>query len=234
VADPNEVAAQGTSSVAMKMMYAPMTAKADVLREQFGGGIERLLEGPVTVAREASKSRAIITSSDGKEEEGKFALELPQKIDKEPIVGPDGKPTGEEKVTKTDRMPGEGGDTSLRWPPYFLPTADDQNKVATTLQLATGGKAFLSKKSAVDIAATAFGVDPAEEQDRIEDQSHADKQEQAAMLGGDAGGQVPDENALPPGARPRRGFPPKPAGGFPPKKPGFPPKPEPEKPPEAE
>ncbi len=36
VPDPHEVAAQGVSSVAIKAMFAPMLAKADVLREQYG------------------------------------------------------------------------------------------------------------------------------------------------------------------------------------------------------
>jgi len=42
VPDPHEVAAQGVSSVAVKTMYAPMLAKADILREQYGSAIERM------------------------------------------------------------------------------------------------------------------------------------------------------------------------------------------------
>lgn len=43
VPDPNEVAAQGISSVAIKAMFAPMTAKSDQHREQYGSANERVL-----------------------------------------------------------------------------------------------------------------------------------------------------------------------------------------------
>jgi hypothetical protein len=44
LADPNEVAAQGMSAVALRTIYRPMTSKASVIREQYGLGLTRLFE----------------------------------------------------------------------------------------------------------------------------------------------------------------------------------------------
>lgn len=44
IADPNEVAAAGTSSLTMKLVYGPMCGATDLLREPYGVGLVRLLE----------------------------------------------------------------------------------------------------------------------------------------------------------------------------------------------
>lgn len=51
VPDPNEIAAQGVSRVALELIYAPMTTKTDVLREQYGEGLRRIFEQMLTIAR---------------------------------------------------------------------------------------------------------------------------------------------------------------------------------------
>lgn len=51
VPDPSEVAAQGVSSVTIKALYASMTSKADVLREQYGSAMERILKNQEKSAR---------------------------------------------------------------------------------------------------------------------------------------------------------------------------------------
>jgi hypothetical protein len=229
VVNPDEVAAQGTSSVAMKMMYAPMLAKGDVLREQYGAPIERALDAMSIIARGTAKSTiTIVDPKTGEEREGQLAIDLPPKVEEVPAIDPE---TGEKAldpetgkplppvIQKTPRDPGEGGEIGLRWPPYFPPTPDDQTKIVTNMQTATGGKAFLSKDTATEIAATAFGIDPADEKRKLESQTTSDKQDQADMFPG-TGGSVDDAHQLPPGAHPRpapefssRGAPPSPRAG---------------------
>jgi hypothetical protein len=209
VPDPAEVAAQGVSSVTIKALYAPMLAKADVLREQYGSPLERMLSDIATVGRKASKSRVIITDDDGNQTEAEVMIDLPPRIEQEPILDDEGKPTGEDQIKRTPRIPGEGGEVCAAWPPYFQPTPDDQSKMATTMQIATGGKAFLSKQSAVEVSARSFGLEPDDEWKRV-DQQHAAEQEQTSQMfadsTGDAAGRVTHEQELPNGAKVRRTF----------------------------
>lgn len=222
VPDPHEVAAQGVSSVAQKMMFAPMTSKGDVLREQYGAGMERLLDGPVTIARKASKSsivmvdpvtdQPVLDEVTGQPKVGEFFVDLPPRIvmgppvDEEtgmPVVDP---ATGDplpDVAHKIQRMPGEGGELSLRWPPYFTPTPDDQSKVVTTMSVAAGGQAVISNQTASEIVAGAFGVDPAEEKRRMEKEHKDHQNDQAGMFPSGAGGEVGHRDELPPGAAPK-------------------------------
>jgi len=108
-------------------------------------------------------------------------------------------------TTKTEREPGEGGETDLRWPPYFTPTPDDQAKIATTLQLATGGKMFLSVETATEAMAEAFGADPAQEQQRVQKQTAKDKAKEQAMFQQQqeaAAGKVEKDDEQPGGGKP--------------------------------
>lgn len=224
VPDPHEMAAQGVSSVAMKVTFAPMLGKADVLREQYGSAKESVLGKMNKVARERmSVSVSVLDDVTGEEVEGVQVLDLPPKVEREAVVGPDGEPTGEDKVTKTPCEPGEEDEVGLQWPPYFPPTPEDQNKIATTMQLATGGKAFSSKQTAVEVMAAALGVDGAEEWKRVDAQHQEEAAKELEMAQQDMGGQVGDKDQLPPGAKPRGGKP-NPFGGG---KPSFggPPKP---------
>jgi hypothetical protein len=214
VPDPHEVAAQGVSSVAIKAMFSPMLAQADVLREQYGAGIERLLDGPATVAREASRSRVVVVDGEtGEESDGEAFFDLPPKVETKQVTDPltgeqavdpmTGEPVPDE-VVRTPRGPGVGGEINLRWPLYFTPTPDDQGKIVTNMQMATGGKAFLSKKTATEIASTAFGIDPAEEQRRLDEQGGKEKAAQAEMFPG-AGMEGDDAKVPPaPGAEPNQ------------------------------
>lgn len=217
VPDPHEVAAQGTSSVAMKMMYAPMTSKADVLREQYGMAIERMLSNIARVCRE--KLAADVTVIEEVEEEdgkkkttetaARFFIALPPKIEKEKLVDPlTNEETDEEIERKIEREPGDGEEVSLQWPPYFAPTPQDQGQVATFLQTATGGQPFLSQQTAVEQAAHATGTDPAEEWKRVRDQGKKQAEQEQGMLAGDPGGGVQAPNQLPPGAEEKEEPPP--------------------------
>lgn len=203
VPDPHEVAAQGVSSVAIKAMFAPMLSKADVLREQYGAAIERILTNITKVLQDKLGADVQIVDPETKEEESaKFVLDLPPKVEVLPLLDPiDGHDLGEERAAKTPRTVGEGGEVSLVWPPYFPPTPQDQSQIATSLQVATGGKAFLSQETATEAAARAYGVDPSEEWKRVQEQGKADAANQAAMFDVQAaGGAVGGPTELPPGA----------------------------------
>jgi hypothetical protein len=225
VADPNDVAAQGTSSVALKMMYAPMLAKADILREQYGTALERILDSmgesarkamakskPVPMTAEGGFESPVAISQPGEEEPAtEPTFDMPPRvvmekiIDQEtglPLVDPQ---TGEElpeRPVRVPRTPGDGGEINLHWPPYFAPTPDDQSKIVTTLSMAVAGKAVLSTETATDIAAMAYGLDPAEERKRILREGEKAEGANAAMFPG-TGGQVDNLDTLPDGSEPK-------------------------------
>ena len=194
IPDPNTITAAGTSSVALKMIYAPMLARCDMLRDQYGEAIRRLLDQMLRVA----KAKVGAMTVDGEE----IALDLPPRIEKIPVLDEAGEPTEELKIVKTARTPGDGGFIDMKWGPYFFPTADDQSKTVMTLQMATGGKAFLSKETAVEVVSSAFGLSAEEEVRRVGVQAQVDKAAQAAMFPEDMGGGVAN-GELPPGALPR-------------------------------
>lgn len=209
VPDPHEVAAQGVSSVAIKAMFAPMLSKADVLREQYAAAMKRALENMVQVAKdrmsrplvrpvldEAGEPMVDPMTGEPVMEEVSFVLAIPPRVEMiapAPVLDPmtgalvppvdaTGQPMTEPVPTKIPRTPGEGGEVSLHWPPYFAPTFDDQAKVVTAMQVATGGKGFISVETATDIASAAFGVDPAEEKKRVEAEGLTAQANQAAMF----------------------------------------------------
>lgn len=263
--DPNEVAAQGISSVAIKAMFAPMTAKADQLRETYGSAKERVLDKmqrstrtklamnlvvtrpaptvappapalpldpleellapkpapppladpladllaappaalPPVVPMDDPLAPADVEPTAVIEEPAQFVVDLPPKMIEVPLVDPlTGKPDGTTTSQAIPRKLGPGGEVTLQWPPYFLPTPTDQSAIITALTTATGGKAVLSVETAVESAARAYGADPAEEWRRVQAQAQADASAQASML--DApGGPVGAEHQPPAGASPR-------------------------------
>ncbi len=226
VPDPHEVAAQGVSSVAVKMMFAPMLAKTDVLREQYGAAIERILTNISKVLKDKLSADVTVTEPDldadgnpipetdedgnptgankTKDTPAEFTLDLPHKIDTAPMIDPiDNVETDETQTTQTPRTIGPGGEVSLAWPPYFPPTPQDQGLIATALTTLNGGKPALSQESSTEAAARAYGIDPAEEWKRVQEQMKTDAAAQSAMMTGDPGGKVDDPNQLPPGAKPR-------------------------------
>lgn len=181
IPDPDEVAAGGTSSVAQKVAYAPMLGKCDVLREQYGTAIQRLLEAMLAVAMsyEKNKRTVVVYDEEGKPSEEEVKLDLPARVEKTPILDEEtGAPTGEHDVELKERVPGEGGDIDLEWGSYFMPTPADQQGIVTTLSTAVGGAAFMSPQTASELAMTAFGRDPGEEWTRL--QQHLAGEQQKA------------------------------------------------------
>ena len=170
IPDPNEVAAQGISSVALKTIFGPMLGRCEVFRDQYGEALSRLLDQVNRVARAKGSD---------------FKIAMPQKVVEKPVqddqgqtvFDDEGKPKTE--TTKQDRMPGEGGDVELSWPPYFPLTPSDQSQSVTTLSTAAGGAAILSQQTATEQVAMAYGVDPTEEWARVQRDTAQNDQKQA-------------------------------------------------------
>jgi hypothetical protein len=204
LADADKLAAQGLSSVAIRMIYGPMIAKSNLHREQYGTGLERLLEPQIVIAKKRSSVLIHVQDADGTPQMdeqgapvvGKEQLQLP------PTVTTEADPmTGEEIVVRTPVEPGDATDIELQWPPYFPANPTEQSAIVTTLQTATGGKTFLSAETAMEIATQAFGVDPAQEKKRLDEQANKAHAQEAAMTPG-TGGEVGAPGELPEGADP--------------------------------
>lgn len=227
VPDPSEIAAQGVSSVALKTIFSSMLGKASILRDQYGTAALRLVEQQVEVARAKMGTRTMVEVTDAatglvRQEPRILTVNLPPRVERMTVIDETtGKAvtdptTGEalEEVSMIERKPGIGGDMEWVWPPWFQPTAQDQQISVTTAQLATGGKSVLSQESGVTIAAQAFGIDPGEEWRRVQKMRDADSKEEIekakafAASGDFMGGVVQDPNALPEGAKPLPGKPP--------------------------
>ncbi len=217
IPDPDQITANGTSSVAMKMLYAPSLGEADILREQYGEGMGRILDPMITVARVASRSTIIVYDNEGNASEATREVLLPPKTVNEPVLDDQGAPTGEQTSKQVDRDPGEGGEIEPSWGPYFAPTPNDQSVLATTLSTATGAQPFMSAQTATEVFMGAFNRSPQDEAKRVAGEAQVKQKQQAQMLAQNIGGQVGGPNQLPPGATPKPGMPKpgKPGGGAP-------------------
>lgn len=179
IIDSDTVAAQGTSSVAMKMIYSPMLGRCDTFRTQYGNGIKRLLNNQLEVARRAY--------SEGK------VLNLPPCYKMLPVIDSAGFATGEESLQPVARHPGESGEIEIVWGAYFKPTPDDQSKTTSVLVQANGGKPIISSETATALASASFGIDAHEEQKRLQRQQEQEKKDRDFSLTDlmdEAGGKV--------------------------------------------
>jgi hypothetical protein len=207
VPDPNQIGAAGTSSVALKVVYAPMLGKADILREQYEGMIRRLLVQQIRSARRIADDVVIELDDNGDEIERRFYLELPPTIRTTEVRDPfTDEPTGETTTERIDLAPGSSNALAFDWGDYFLPTAQDQQQIATTLTQMTAAN-LLSQESGADLAARAVRIDPRADWDRIQREKKSKAAEQTAMFEtpgmGGMGGKVSRIDELPPDALPR-------------------------------
>lgn len=217
IADPNEVGGAGTSSVALKIIYEPMIAKTDLLREQYGDALKRLLTSMHLVAQKymgAEPERIPVFGDDGEPavdelgeaifDQVEASLDLPPRVvtDRVQVEDDEGNTVDTEEVTFEPCMPGEGGDIELDWGDYFNATADDKQKAVMTLQLATISK-IMSQQSAAEELAKMFERNPRTEWARIVEAA----EKESAQLGlafadedGTMGGEVLQPGELPDGA----------------------------------
>ncbi len=176
VPESSEVAAAGTSAVALKLVYAPMLGKCDLIRYQYGRGISRLLDQMTTTARRLGgvEQVPVLDPETGEEidtETIERVIALPPRVVVETVHDP---VTGKTTTTSREetRTPGRGR-IWLEWGPYFRPTADDDQKEAGALSQATGGKPIMSQRTAVEIHANAHDRDGQDEWARIEAEAEA-------------------------------------------------------------
>jgi hypothetical protein len=204
VPNANEVAAGSVSSVALKVVYSPMLSRGDIMRDQYGEAIIRVLQGMVDYARMLSVGETVEeievdeTGTQMSTNLVQSTLNLPPRIEKIELVDEIGNPTGEYEIQLHDRVPGTGS-LALEWPSYFEETPDDLNKTVTSLNVATGGKASISQRTAVETVCKIIKRSPIEEFARLKEQEQKDKDAMSGMFP-PTGGQVDDMNALPPGA----------------------------------
>jgi hypothetical protein len=210
VPDPNEVVGSATSSIALRIVYAPMLSKGDIMRDQYGDiGLLRVLEGMLHGARRLNIGGVVreesiddygipvIDEVTGEPviEDVEYYLALPPRKNKIEILDDDGMPTGEFRVEEIVRVPGNGRLT-LEWPDYFRDTQDDRQKQVTSLSTATGGKATMSQQTAVEVLASSMQRDPQVEWVRIRNEQEQSRANVSGMFPG-TGGEVSSRDELP-------------------------------------
>ena len=209
IVDPNVIAAQGVSSVALKAIYSPMLGECDIRRTQYGAGLNRLVTDMLRVAQRMFATGGVALSIDEQgnqhEQEADFEITFPMRMKTVQVHDPiTGDVVGEKEVLRPHH-PGTNCEIELVWGAYFNPTPDDQQKIVGTMAQATGGAPSLSQESAVQIVASSLGLVGAEEWKRVQSAMEQKRQEQNQMFGdpGAMGGTV-EGDELPMGALPRR------------------------------
>lgn len=236
--DPDEIAAAGISSVAIRAIYAPMTDGVDTRKTQYGEAMERVLLNMLRVARARWNVPVRVVDPEGNEDQVIFTLDLPPRIEKRTEVdaGPpspldaqmEPDPMQEapvpsahedEEFDRIEQEPGDGEQIETTWGPDFLPTPDDLQKMATTFTTANGGVPIMSAQTSVEQWASYQGLDPSEEWRRTAEDKKKNDAQQAAMMPPGMGG--PPGMGMPPGMGPPGG--PPPPGGDPNADPNAPP-----------
>jgi hypothetical protein len=197
IPDPNEIAAAATSGSAIRLLYAPMGAKASTYQTQYGKGIVQLVTQMISSARR----RMPTVNEDGSLEyplelDGdsgmmvpvEYYLDLPPRPVTEEAIGDDGLPTGEMKViTYEQRVPGTGRIFTCEWPKRFAPSDTDDQAAAATMSTSTGSKAFVSQRTAVEAFARRMGRDPQEEWKRVLEEQQRREERELGMFPGTGG-----------------------------------------------
>ena len=106
IPDPNQIGAAGTSSVALKVVYEPMLAKAEVLRGQYGGALARVLGDMLEYAIESVNDVQVETNDDGGESEVRAFIDVPARLDLMSEQDPKDPSKRIERLVKTERVPG--------------------------------------------------------------------------------------------------------------------------------
>jgi hypothetical protein len=196
IPDPDKIAAAGTSSVALKMIYAPMLGKCDILRDNYGKAVRELLRQMLVVAQRLYEGSVQPRKVDEGTEEDVLVtgfVKLPPRVVTEDVLDEEGNPTGEQLIHMEPQSPGASQVVTLSWGPYFTTTSTDQTAVAASLVQATGGKAFCSRKTATELFASVVSRDPVAMWAELEAESNKDAAQQQTMMdsmGTEPGGPV--------------------------------------------
>lgn len=176
--DKDMAAAQ--SAKAIEFRFASMLERADDYRVQYGRAVVQLMRLTELIARKFTTTTIQLVTPEGQPAIGRFRFDLPPR-------DLDGK--------MVDHKLGPGGYISLKWGPYFSPTAFDvQQDITNSAKAAAAG--FVRVVTAARPIAESFGiqdVDAEVEQAKTE----ADAQDEArlamaigrpSLFGGGSGG----------------------------------------------
>lgn len=184
VADPEKLSGAAQSAAALRILYAPQVAQADLHRNQYGDHfLVPLLLGMLRASRSllAAGTPVLLPPRVDRElpkVEDPVEPEPGERIPRKPPAPPE-----PSKPTPVERVPGESEEITLNWPPHFAPTWQDISLATTAAQAASGGKPIISQRTATAAVATMFGIADvdAEQQALHEDSERALAQAQAAM-----------------------------------------------------
>lgn len=172
--DPKEISGAAQSAAAMRIIYAPMLATVDKLREQYGEyAIRRPLLGMLRLLRKrAGEESDVLDETTGEIVRKRVALDIPRSGDKYAL--------------------GEAESIKLKWPPYFAPTWPDIQAATTATQAANGGKPLITRKTATQAVAQLFGVtDVEEELKEMDKQAEEETQRQMDVMSASPRGPMP-------------------------------------------
>lgn len=189
LAEPEKLSGAAQSARALEILYAPMLANCDILREQYGEhGIKAIVLDMMRVARRYESSPA--TPDPESRDLIQARVMLPPRIVRDEETGAE---------STQERTPGESEQLVLNWRPYFAPTWTDVRNAASAMKEANGGKATVSRRTSVQAISTLVGVEDVDaEVRRIEEESEADVKRAQKAFGG-----MPSvfDDPAPPGAQ---------------------------------
>lgn len=141
--DPNRLGGAMAAST-LKLMYAPMLAKCDVIREQYAEfAIKPILRDMLKTAK-AVGTNVDVVEVDGEPVNVAYKLNLPKRMN--------------DAGALEERQPGTSEDVILNWPNYFSPSDVDAKQKVDALKAANGGKSLISHRTSVAAVQSLYGV----------------------------------------------------------------------------
>lgn len=167
IADPHRITGAAQSAAAIAKLYAAMLAKCDMLRNQYGDALKRLM-AKIMRAYMEKKNTTVLDDSDGTAKRKQLFIKQIEGYDPET-----------EKVIKLEPEAHISyKDIALNWGDYFEATAADAFAAVEAAVMAVGGKPVTSQEAAVKYVASFLGdPDPAHTMSDIqktmkEDEAH--------------------------------------------------------------
>ena len=210
--DPDKVAAAASSGEALKIVYAPMIARCDVLRMHWGPAIEHLMnqmlrswrkmrsttiQVPVEVEPANDDTEEVTDDEVPVTEDAVQDLTLSSRILRQPSkTNP-----GHEEEIEVAHHPG-AGDVTVEWGPYFKITGTEKQATIGSIGQATGGKPVLSQRAGVELTANLFDRDADDEWQAIQAEEAEKRANEGGMFGGTGGEIVPGDGPPPEDAHP--------------------------------
>lgn len=174
--DPDKLAAQALSGKALELVYAPMLAACDDLRDQYSDfGIKPIVRDMLRAAR-------IILARPTQTVEGpngpmiyRETIDLPPRVEQTESGG----------VVYRNREPGQSEQIELQWGKYFPHSWVDVEQGTRAASAAAGNKPVISQKTAVRMAAELTGVaDVDAEMEAIDEDAEASADRAMRTFGG--------------------------------------------------